>query len=149
MDKENLNNQLSNLVFTLQKEVKNLKEDTIVNAQHLNMLKRLSAKSINSLNDEVRTHLQSTGEFVAELEKDSEANETNNYASLIKTLLNEDFAKKQNEIIEELKRQFSQKPQKVKNTSSWLSKVSFVLSLVSFSILVLICIKFKLFSQLF
>lgn len=155
LDKQNkkemveLNERLSNLVFTLQKEVKNLKEDTLINAQHLSMFKKMSAKSINNLNKEVETHLQATGDFIGNLESENEKNNADNYSTFIKTLLSEDFAKKQNEMIEELKREFHQKPQKTKSTNSFLTKVSFTLSLVSFSLLMFICIKFQIFSQLF
>ncbi|EAL3926896.1 hypothetical protein A0044_07110 [Campylobacter upsaliensis] len=155
LDKQNkkemveLNERLSNLVFTLQKEVKNLKEDTLINAQHLSMFKKMSAKSINNLNKEVETHLQATGDFIGNLESENEKNNADNYSSFIKTLLSEDFAKKQNEMIEELKRKFHQKPQKTKSTNSFLTKVSFTLSLVSFSLLMIICMKFQIFSQLF
>ncbi|EAH8338452.1 hypothetical protein EU792_09190, partial [Campylobacter upsaliensis] len=78
LDKQNkkemveLNERLSNLVFTLQKEVKNLKEDTLINAQHLSMFKKMSAKSINNLNKEVETHLQATGDFIGNLESENE-----------------------------------------------------------------------------
>lgn len=145
-----LNKRLSHLVFTLQKEVKELKEDTLINAQHLSMLKRLSNKSINTLNDEVKSHLTETENFVSSLEKENEKNGTNNYASFIKTLLSEDFSKKQNELLEELKREFNTKgKEKKKQSTSLLPKISFILSLISFSLLMLICVKFKLFSVLF
>ncbi|TNB59114.1 hypothetical protein FDR72_08815 [Campylobacter helveticus] len=144
-----LNEELSKLVFTLQKEVKNLKEDTLVNAQHLYMFKKLNTKSINTLNDEMDTHLKATTEFVENLGIENEKNNADNYSAFINTLLTEDFAKKQNEVIEELKREFNAKPKITKNKYSFLVKFSFALSLASFSLLMLICVKFRLFSQLF
>lgn len=147
---KDLNEKLSNLVFTLQKEVAELKEDTIINAQHLYMLKRLSSKSINTLNDELKSTVESTGEFVSSLEKENEKNGTNNYQALIKELLIQDFSKKQNELLEELKRELNTKGKEKKSTSSSsLTKISFILSLISFSLLMLIIVKFKLFSVLF
>lgn len=147
---KDLNEKLSNLVFTLQKEVAELKEDTIINAQHLYMLKRLSSKSINTLNDELKSTVESTGEFVSSLEKENEKNGTNNYQALIKELLTQDFSKKQNELLEELKRELNTKGKEKKSTSSSsLTKISFILSLISFSLLMLIVVKFKLFSVLF
>lgn len=147
---KDLNEKLSNLVFTLQKEVAELKEDTIINAQHLYMLKRLSSKSINTLNDELKSTVESTGEFVSSLEKENEKNGTNNYQALIKELLTQDFSKKQNELLEELKRELNTKGKEKKSTSSSsLTKISFILSLISFSLLMLIIVKFKLFSVLF
>lgn len=147
---KDLNEKLSNLVFTLQKEVAELKEDTIINAQHLYMLKRLSSKSINTLNDELKSTVESTGEFVSSLEKENEKNGTSNYQALIKELLTQDFSKKQNELLEELKRELNTKGKEKKSTSSSsLTKISFILSLISFSLLMLIVVKFKLFSVLF
>lgn len=147
---KDLNEKLSNLVFTLQKEVAELKEDTIINAQHLYMLKRLSSKSINTLNDELKSTVESTGEFVSSLEKENEKNGTNNYQALIKELLTQDFSKKQNDLLEELKRELNTKGKEKKSTSSSsLTKISFILSLISFSLLMLIIVKFKLFSVLF
>lgn len=147
---KDLNEKLSNLVFTLQKEVAELKEDTIINAQHLYMLKRLSSKSINTLNDELKSTVESTGEFVSSLEKENEKNGTNNYQALIKELLTQDFSKKQNELLEELKRELNTKGKEKKSTSSSsLTKISFILSFISFSLLMLIVVKFKLFSVLF
>lgn len=147
---KDLNEKLSNLVFTLQKEVAELKEDTIINAQHLYMLKRLSSKSINTLNDELKSTVESTGEFVSSLEKENEKNGTSNYQALIKELLTQDFSKKQNDLLEELKRELNTKGKEKKSTSSSsLTKISFILSLISFSLLMLIIVKFKLFSVLF
>ncbi|TNB60688.1 hypothetical protein [Campylobacter helveticus] len=123
-----LNEELSKLVFTLQKEVKNLKEDTLVNAQHLYMFKKLNTKSINTLNDEMDTHLKATTEFVENLGIENEKNNADNYSAFINTLLTEDFAKKQNEVIEELKREFNAKPKITKNKSSLnlLFKISLI-----------------------
>lgn len=147
---KDLNEKLSNLVFTLQKEVAELKEDTIINAQHLYMLKKLSSKSINTLNDELKSTVESTGEFVSSLEKENEKNGTSNYQALIKELLTQDFSKKQNDLLEELKRELNTKGKEKKSTSSSsLTKISFILSLISFSLLMLIIVKFKLFSVLF
>lgn len=41
---EKLNKQLTELTLSLQKEVKELKEDTFINAQHINVLKQKKYK---------------------------------------------------------------------------------------------------------
>ncbi|HBK6299184.1 TPA: hypothetical protein LM653_001930, partial [Campylobacter jejuni] len=43
-----LSDKLVHLVLTLQKEVKELREDTVVNAQHLSILKSNSTKTMNT-----------------------------------------------------------------------------------------------------
>ena len=66
-----LNEELSKLVFTFQKEVKSLKEDTLVNAQYINMLHKemkVLNESISLIDIDFNHHLESTLEFVKELE---------------------------------------------------------------------------------
>ncbi|ECL6143836.1 hypothetical protein [Campylobacter jejuni] len=147
-----LSDKLVHLVLTLQKEVKELREDTVVNAQHLSILKSNSTKTMNTLNNEMINHINETSEIIEEVIEQSEENSGNNYTNFLKSLLQEDFAKKQHEIIEELRRELGGKTKPVYSNvkqNSIIVNLSFLMSMLSFGLLLFICFKFNIFAQLF
>lgn len=81
---DKINEKLTNLILELQTEVKNLKEDTICNAQHLQMLKEKNNDINHKIISAQNNQLKSTMSFVNDLQKENEANGTNNYADFIK-----------------------------------------------------------------
>lgn len=145
--------RITNLTLNLQKEVAELKEDTLVNASHIQIIKNAHSDNLNSLNSSVGNIVSSTSEFVIGLEKELNKNNGNNYAEFLKSLLEEDFNALQKEMLEEGKREIlNVKPSAKKNESiffSFLKDISPFLSFFSFILLVIICIKFNLFGMLF
>lgn len=143
---EKLNTQLTNLTLSLQKEVAELKEDTLVNAQHIKSLKQKSQRNISVVNDKLKEHIDLTGDLVEELEKEEQANENNDYMIFLKTLLESDFKALQNEAIEQTKREIlNVKKSPAKNTGFNFGIVFNAISVISFVLIIAICFKYKLF----
>ncbi|HBK6299148.1 TPA: hypothetical protein LM653_001891, partial [Campylobacter jejuni] len=93
-----------------------------------------------------------TSEIIEEVIEQSEENSGNNYTNFLKSLLQEDFAKKQHEIIEELRRELGGKTKPVYSNvkqNSIIVNLSFLMSMLSFGLLLFICFKFNIFAQLF
>lgn len=97
--------RITNLALNLQKEVAELKEDTLVNASHIQIIKNAHSDNLNNLNSNVGNIVSSTSEFVIGLEKELSKNSGNNYTEFLKSLLKEDFNALQKEMLEEGKRE--------------------------------------------
>lgn len=142
------NKSLTDLILKLQNEVKDLKEDTICNAQHLQSLKEknndINHKILNNSNNQIK----STINFVKDLQQENENNSSNNYADFIKELITNDFKALQNEIVESVKREESRNSKKVKAQTPMSAAIALILSIVCFVVLLVIIIKFKLISQI-
>jgi hypothetical protein len=145
---DKINEKLTNLILELQTEVKNLKEDTICNAQHLQMLKEKNNDINHKIISAQNNQLKSTMSFVNDLQKENEANGTNNYADFIKGLIINDFKAMQNEIVESIKREQGGSDKKVKAQTPMSSAIALILSVICFVFLLIISIKFKLISQM-
>lgn len=85
---EKLNEQLTELTLALQREVKELKEDTLVNAQHIKVLKQKNIKNLGVVNDKLKEHIDATADLAEDLGQMSEEKENNNYASFLKAYWN-------------------------------------------------------------
>lgn len=144
--------RITNLALNLQKEVAELKEDTLVNASHIQIIKNAHSDNLNNLNSNVGNIVSSTSEFVIGLEKELSKNSGNNYTEFLKSLLKEDFNALQKEMLEEGKREIlNAKPSPNKSGNiffSFLKGISPFLSLFSFILLIIICVKFNLFGML-
>lgn len=97
--------RITNLTLNLQKEVAELKEDTLVNASHIQIIKSSHSDNLNNLNSSVSGIVSSTNEFVEELEQELNKKSGNNYTEFLKSLLAEDFNALQKEMLEEGKRE--------------------------------------------
>ena len=147
--------RITNLTLNLQKEVAELKEDTLVNASHIQIIKSSHSDNLNNLNNSVSGIVSSTNEFVEELEQELNKKSGNNYTEFLKSLLAEDFNALQKEMLEEGKREILNAKSSAKKSGggeniffSFLKDISPFLSLFSFILLVIICIKFNLFGML-
>lgn len=147
--------RITNLTLNLQKEVAELKEDTLVNASHIQVIKNTHSDNLNNLNSNVGNIVSSTSEFVIGLEKELSKNSGNNYAEFLKSLLKEDFNALQKEMLEEGKREILNAKSSAKKGGggenifvSFLKDISPFLSLSSFILLIIICVKFNLFGML-
>ncbi|ECK2550139.1 hypothetical protein FQW77_08670 [Campylobacter jejuni] len=144
---QELNEKLSRLVLMLQKEVKELKEDTLINAYAIKDLQSNSSEDIKMVTNVVEGHLDNTSEIIQEIVEKNEENSEENYTKFLKTLLIEDFTKKQKELLERSNQNTI--ITNSKNSDSFVSYLSFFVSLFSLGFLLFICFKFNLFSQLF
>lgn len=88
---EKLNQDLVTLTLSLQNEVKELKEDTIVNAQHLNALKQKSMNGLNVVNSRLGEHINNVSEMTEVVVDIAQEKEENDYATFSKNLLESDF----------------------------------------------------------
>ena len=147
--------RITNLTLNLQKEVAELKEDTLVNASHIQIIKSSHSDNLNNLNSSVSGIVSSTNEFVEELEQELNKKSGNNYTEFLKSLLAEDFNALQKEMLEEGKREILNAKSSAKKSGggeniffSFLNDISSFLSLFSFILLIIICIKFNLFGIL-
>ncbi len=147
--------RITNLTLNLQKEVAELKEDTLVNASHIQIIKSSHSDNLNNLNSSVSGIVSSTNEFVEELEQELNKKSGNNYTEFLKSLLAEDFNALQKEMLEEGKREILNAKSSAKKSGggeniffSFLKDISPFLSLFSFILLIIICIKFNLFGIL-
>lgn len=147
--------RITNLTLNLQKEVAELKEDTLVNASHIQIIKSSHSDNLNNLNSSVSGIVSSTNEFVEELEQELNKKSGNNYTEFLKSLLVEDFNALQKEMLEEGKREILNAKSSAKKSGggeniffSFLKDISPFLSLFSFILLIIICIKFNLFGML-
>lgn len=140
---EKLNQDLVTLTLSLQNEVRELKEDTIVNAQHLNALKQKSMTGLNVVNSRLGEHINNVSEMTEVVVDIAQEKEENNYATFLKNLLESDFKALQYEMLEEAKREMLnvKAPQTSKNK---FGIVFNVLSIVSFVLIAVICVKYKL-----
>ena len=90
--------------------------------------------------------------FVNDLQKENEANGTNNYADFIKGLIINDFKAMQNEIVESIKREQGGSGKKVKAQTPMSSAIALILSVICFVFLLIfytfIFIKFYFFTYL-
>lgn len=143
---EKLNEQLTELTLALQREVKELKEDTLVNAQHIKVLKQKNIKNLGVVNDKLKEHIDATADLAEDLGQMSEEKENNNYASFLKSLLESDFKALQSEMLEESKREILNAKTSNNTKGSFSFGIIFnILSLVSFVLIVFILVKYKLF----
>lgn len=147
--------RITNLTLNLQKEVAELKEDTLVNASHIQIIKSSHSDNLNNLNSSVSGIVSSTNEFVEELEQELNKKSGNNYTEFLKSLLAEDFNALQKEMLEEGKREILNAKSSAKKSGggeniffSFLKDISPFLSLFSFILLIIICVKFNLFGML-
>lgn len=143
---EKLNEQLTELTLALQKEVKELKEDTLVNAQHIKVLKQKNINNLGIVNDRLKEHIDVTADLAEDLGQMSEEKENNNYAIFLKSLLESDFKALQNEMLEESKREILNAKTSSNTKGSFSFGIIFnILSLVSFVLIVFISVKYRLF----
>ena len=143
---EKLNEQLTELTLALQKEVKELKEDTLVNAQHIKVLKQKNIKNLGVVNDKLKEHIDATADLAEVLGQMSEEKENNNYASFLKSLLESDFKALQSDMLEESKREILNAKTSNHTKGSFSFGIIFnILSLVSFVLIDFISVKYKLF----
>ena len=154
-ESDKLLERITNLTLNLQKEVAELKEDTLVNASHIQIIKSSHSDNLNNLNSSVSGIVSSTNEFVEELEQELNKKSGNNYTEFLKSLLAEDFNALQKEMLEEGKREILNAKSSAKKSGggeniffSFLKDISPFLSLFSFILLIIICIKFNLFGML-
>lgn len=143
-----LNDKLINYVTNLQNLCKDLEEDTILNATHIKELKLKFEKSYNGINDELRQTNKNCDEFSQELESKFNENEFGNYATFLKELLKNDLVAIQNNFIEDINRKIESKISNKKGIN-FISALSLIFSVSSFVFLILLNIKFDLFSQIF
>ena len=97
--------RITNLTLNLQKEVAELKEDTLVNASHIQIIKSSHSDNLNNLNNSVSGIVSSTNEFVEELEQELNKKSGDNYTEFLKSLLADDFNALQKEMLEDGKRE--------------------------------------------
>lgn len=143
---DKLNEKLTDLILGLQKEVAELKEDTLVNAQHIKSIKTKNETNIGVVNDKLKEHIDCTSNLVEILEKEEETNKNNDYTTFLKTLLESDFKSLQNEAIEQTKREIlNAKKIPAKSAGFNFGVVFNVISIISFVLVVAICLKYKLF----
>ncbi|CAD7289526.1 hypothetical protein LMG7974_01603 [Campylobacter majalis] len=147
---EELNDKLANLVLMLQRQNRDLLEDTNLNAMHIKQLRERFEKAYNGLNGEIRKTNENCDEFSQGLEVKFNENGNNNYSNFIKELIKNDFTAIQNNIIEELRRELgSGNAVKTSPKSSNLtSNIALILSIVSFIFLMILNFKFNLFLQI-
>lgn len=145
--------KIADLTMALQKEVAELKEDTLVNASHIQIIKNSHKDKMNDLNTSVSDLNNATIEIVNGIEDEFSKTSGTNYTEFLKALLQEDFKALQNEAIEQSKREIlaMNKGSKKKENAfmAFLSFISPFLSVFSFVLLLVICVKFKLFGMLF
>ncbi|BAM12549.1 hypothetical protein HCN_1339 [Helicobacter cinaedi PAGU611] len=142
---EKLNSDLTKLTLDLQKEVKELKEDTLVNAQHIKILKTKNTNNLNTMNENLKRHIDNTANMSFALAEISEEQESSNYEKFLKTLLESDFKALQQEMIEETKRELLTK--KVSKNQQGGFKIGMIFNLfglLSFLLTLWICAKYKL-----
>lgn len=135
------------LNLTLQKKVSDLNEDTFLNAKHINLLKTGNVEYMDKNNTILKEQLKSNIALVEGLEEDTEKKSANNYTKFIKSLLESDFKAIQNELVEDVRRQFTKnkgKPIQQKQSGSKINIIFNIMSLVSFVFLVYICFKYNL-----
>lgn len=111
---EKLGDALTKLTLDLQKEVKELKEDTLVNAAHIKTLKTKHTKSINVINNKLKEHVDNAGQMSESLAEINEEQEGSNYENFLKSLLESDFKALQQEMLKEAKREILAKKPIVK-----------------------------------
>lgn len=150
LEKQNkLFEELTELTLILQKEVKELKEDTCVNAQHISDVKKRHSRNLQTLNNDLSNITGSTQEFTNALQGEMEKTQSSNYNNFLKELLESDFKALQNEMIEDSKREMLADKNNNKTSASGIpNKIFIILSCVNFSLLVWIIIKFKLLGKL-
>ncbi|TXE78484.1 hypothetical protein FPD46_07925 [Campylobacter peloridis] len=154
-DMYKLNEKMVNLILTLQKELKLIKEDVLVNSQHISNLKNKSTSALSVLNEAVSSHVENTGEMIENIILGQDDNKETSYSNFLKTLLLEDFQKKQKEILENIRREVGNPIKKTTNkkanstSNNFLIILSLIFSLSSLSLLLFICFKFNIFGQLF
>ncbi|RDU61492.1 hypothetical protein [Helicobacter sp. MIT 14-3879] len=145
---EKLNEQLVNLTLSLQNEVKELKEDTLVNAQHINVLKQKNLKNLNIVNAKLKEHIDNTDDLAQNLANTAIQKENNDYTYFLKSLLESDFKALQNEMLENTKREIlnhqSSNSYHTKNSLN-LTTLCNVLSIISFIAIIVITVKYRLF----
>lgn len=141
-----LNERMTNLVIALQEQVKELKEDTLLNAQHIKVLKDKHQKETEKINDTLKDHIDNTSQLVEQASEMSEQNETNNYTDFLKTLLESDFKAEQTKIIENTKRELLGAKSSKKNNDIFatIAPITNLLGLVAFVLVFIICYKYKL-----
>ncbi|ELW8065334.1 hypothetical protein QLJ34_001778, partial [Campylobacter coli] len=138
-----LNEKLVDMVLLVQEQTKEAKEDIVWISQHLLSLRNKFKEVSNSMNNEIKNTNNSLEQASSLLADDFEKNSEKNYSSFLKQLLVDDFNHKQNLIIERLKNEFKQdKKTNNKTLNSLLNKISFVISITSFTLLIVICFKF-------
>lgn len=145
-----LNEKLVDMVLLVQEQTKEAKEDIMWISQHLLNLRNKFKEVSNSMNNELKNTNISLEQASFVLAEDFEKNSEKNYSSFLKQLLVDDFNHKQNLIIERLKNEFKQdKKTSNKGLSSLFNKISFIMSIISLTLLMVICLKFNIFTQIF
>lgn len=142
---ERLITDLTNLVLVLQKQVKNLHEDTLVNAQHLASFLDKQKNNLVKINNVLNDHVGETADMIENIVAEHEDKKSGNYIQFLNGLLKDDFFKKQNEVIEKAQREALGKVAK-NNIGNYLS---LIISISSASFLLFICYKFNILSQIF
>lgn len=140
-------NKVIDLNLTLQKKVADLQDDTLLNAKHINLLKTSNVEYMDKNTTVIKEQLKSNIALVEGLEEDTEKKSANNYTKFIKSLLESDFKAIQNELVEDVRRQFTKNKGKTIQQKQGNSKINIVfniMSLVSFVFLVYICFKYNL-----
>lgn len=147
--------RITNLTLNLQKEVAELKEDTLVNASHIQIIKSSHSDNLNNLNNSVSGIVSSTSEFVDELSEELNKKSGDNYTEFLKSLLADDFNALQKEMLEDGKREILNAKSNTKKSGgggniffSFIKDMSPFISLVSFILLMIICFKFNIFGML-
>lgn len=142
---EKLGDALTKLTLDLQKEVKELKEDTLVNAVHIKTLKTKHTKSINVVNNKLKEHVDESEQMCNQLAEISEEQEGSNYENFLKSLLESDFKALQQEMLEEAKREILAKKPITKAQRRFNIGVIFnAFGVVGFLLVLWICVKYKL-----
>ena len=155
LNKEGLDkllNNLTTLTMDLQKEVAELKEDTLLNATHIALVKNSHKDKISTLNDSLIDINKNTSELANSVDEEFSKTGLDNYTEFLKSLLKQDFKALQNEAIEQTKRELLGTKAKATKSNenavfSFLKTLSPVLSIISFTLI--ICVKFKIFGMLF
>ena len=143
--------KIADLTLALQKEVKELKEDTCVNAYHIKEIKEKHEKNLRTLNSDISKTATSLGDFSEHIETTINENGANNYTEFLKSLLQNDFKSMQNEAIEELKRTMGSKrsDKQKKNSIPFIYKLGSFLGIFSTASLIYIIVKFQWLKHLF
>ena len=142
---EKLGNALTKLTLDLQKEVKELKEDTLVNAAHIKTLKTKHTKSINIVNNKLKEHVDNAEQMSESLAEISEEQEGNNYEKFLKSLLESDFKALQQKMLEEAKREILAKKPITKAQRRFNIGIIFnTFGVAGFLLVLWICVKYKL-----
>lgn len=141
--------KMGKLILALQEEVKNLKEDTCVNALVLKEMKENHSQAIKLSNKNTQQLKNEVLNFSGGLEEAINEKGLDNYSEFLKSLLKNDFNAKLNEELELLKREIAKNDKGKKSSSEieipFIFKAGAILGILSGVFCIFLIVKFNLF----